>query len=77
MALARKCDRCQKYYDEYEIMVKEADCGEVHCRPVNRIRIGDGFNIYFRYDVCPECMKEFFGFIRMPYEMFNFGGDDK
>lgn len=77
MADAKKCDRCQKYYDKYHIKIKESECDGVHYYPVNRIKLGDGLNTYCGYDVCPECMKEFFGFIRMPYEMFNFGGDDK
>ena len=77
MADAKKCDRCQKYYDKYRFKLKETDCGIVHYYQVNRIKLGDPLNTYFGYDVCPECMKEFFGFIRMPYEMFNFGDDEK
>ena len=74
MAKAKKCDRCQKFYDYYTIKVKERDGNNVNYYPVNKIKLGNDLNIYFGYDLCPECMKEFFGFIRMPYEMFNFGG---
>lgn len=77
MADAKKCDRCQKYYDDYKVKVKTFAGGDAPYRQVNRIKLGDSFNVYFGYDFCPECMKEFFGFIRMPYEMFDFGGDDK
>lgn len=77
MADAKKCDRCQKYYDKYKVKVKANDDTVARYYRVDRIKLGDSLNVYCGYDVCPECMKEFFGFIRMPYEMFDFGGDDK
>lgn len=77
MADAMKCDRCKKYYDEYKVNLKVIDCDGYHIYPINRIKVGNRFNTYCGYDVCPECMKEFFKFIRIPDEMFDFGGDDK
>lgn len=68
MADAKKCDRCERYYDRYFFMVKNS----VHSYPISKIKLGDlGGNVYFEYDVCPKCMKEFFGFIRMPYELIE------
>lgn len=72
MANAKKCDRCQKYYDYYKIMVKDED-GYWH--PANRVKLGDSINTYCGFDVCPECLKEFFEFIRIPDELIDSRGE--
>lgn len=77
MADAKKCDRCQKYYDEYKVKVKVKDGDGFHIYPINRIKLGNSLNVCLGYDVCPECMKEFFEFIRIPDEMFDFGDGNK
>ena len=53
MAKAKKCDRCQKFYDDYTIKVKERDGNNVNYYPVNKIKLGNDLNIYFGYDLCP------------------------
>lgn len=56
MALAKKCDRCGKYYDHYPI--------DVYADVYNAIRFetkaADGTVIRTgeRADLCPECLDE-------------------
>lgn len=69
MADAKKCDRCQKYYDKYKIRVDSY--------PANRIKLGDHINTYCGYDVCPECMKEFINFMNIPVKLVDCMEDDK
>lgn len=71
---AKKCDICQKYYDNYKIYLKESD-GEsnVHYYPVNRIKLGNNIDTYYNIDVCPECMKNFLKFIGLPNEIIKVG----
>ena len=51
MAIARKCDRCKKYYD-----------GRIHKVTV---RSPSGFDIIEdEYDICGDCISEFETFIK-------------
>lgn len=67
MADAMKCDRCQNYYDEYKTGVRTTPRGSTSY--VNRVKLGDRLNVYCGYDLCPNCMKELFDFLRIPYEL--------
>lgn len=55
MAIARKCDRCGKFYEYYP------KGNKVEYNGVQRIYrdIGGSFRCETTYDFCPECMAAF------------------
>ena len=55
MAIARKCDRCGKFYEFYPLGHKS------QCNGVQRIyiTITGGYDSGKPCDLCPECMKAF------------------
>lgn len=62
MALAKKCDRCGKFYKDYPTG-NEPQCNTIGL--FQRNGYGDVINTCYSvsYDVCPECMEEFEKFI--------------
>lgn len=61
---AKKCDRCGRLYEAYENILDNRK------KPVNCLKICyDGGYREFRYDIrdvvdlCPNCMKEFLGWL--------------
>lgn len=69
MADAKKCDRCQKYYDEYKTGVRTTEHGSTSY--VNRVKLGDRLNVYCGFDLCLTCMMELFDFLRIPDELIG------
>ena len=55
MAIARKCDRCGKFYEFYPMGHKS------QCNGVQRIYRHKNGNLEYegKHDVCPECMSAF------------------
>ena len=65
MALAKKCDRCGKFYEWY---VSDDGANAVGLCQVNRI--GDRWIVNKSgYDLCPECLREFDAFMNLSNEM--------
>lgn len=63
MADAKKCDRCKKYYDDYDgVGFSEALTANRYDR-MNLIR-ADDYSRYKRYDLCPDCMSALISFIK-------------
>ena len=56
MAMAKKCDRCGKLYEGYQI--KDDDEGTNGIAEVG-IGITDRYMVKKVYDLCPECEKSF------------------
>lgn len=63
---AKKCDRCKKYYDEYEGIHKRSEEGTIFQNyeiPYNQLYLEN--EIYYDevsnkfFDLCPDCMIEF------------------
>lgn len=55
MGIARKCDRCGKFYDYYP---KSYDVRYNGVQRIYRDR-GESLIHSMAYDLCPECMKAF------------------
>ena len=65
---AKKCDRCNKYYDEYVGLNERNEEKNVHQRyeiPYNRLIVCNNIHnkaVYSipdsRFDLCPDCMME-------------------
>ena len=55
MAMAKKCDRCGKFYENYPTGNKSQYNA---LRIIQRNSIGETINGYTTYDLCPECMDE-------------------
>lgn len=52
---AKKCDRCRKFYDEYNIRSFDCDPNAVALYQ----KQNDGiYYIVKKYDLCPDCMAE-------------------
>lgn len=63
MALAKKCDRCEKLYEHYPI-------GDIpgNWNGIKRVRVSpDGciLSETRHIDLCPECMDAFMHYLRM------------
>ena len=61
MAMAKKCDRCDKYYEHYE---KSKNCIQCVCKD----EIGRLIKYCKSMDLCQECMKEFDKFMSGVYD---------
>lgn len=61
MANAKKCDRCESFYDVYAFEVKRNVSGPVY--EINNMTLGKGLNNYFVFDLCPRCMKKLLEFV--------------
>lgn len=59
---AKKCDKCNQYYDEYKIYFKKTNGNIVH---TNRIKLGDTLNVYDGFDLCPSCMRQILAFLNI------------
>ena len=78
MALARQCDRCCRYYDEYEYtkIIREDIDGnkkEKHYR-INglytiEIHSNRNYTGYTMMDLCPQCMYDFVTWFEKPHIM--------
>ena len=63
MADAKKCDRCNGYYDDYDgVAFSEEPTANRYDR-MNLVR-ADDCGRYKRYDLCPDCMKALISFIK-------------
>ena len=64
MAIARKCDRCGKLYEEYICLLFED-------QPVNAVslleRSGNGIEGKEYFDLCEECCLEVLTWLRNPH----------
>ena len=54
--MAKKCDRCGKFYENYPTGNKTQYNA---LRIIQRNSIDETINGYTTYDLCPECMDEF------------------
>ena len=59
MALAKKCDRCGKFYDPKDVNICEANV--------------NGLNLFGRvyFDLCPECLVSLAGWLKNKPMTFN------
>ena len=60
MAMAKKCDRCGAFYENYTTQRSKKE-GRVNT--IQTKETDENGNIAFTvntYDLCPDCMKEFF-----------------
>lgn len=59
--VAKKCDRCGTYYDEYHKLINSNKVNSI--RLINR---GVGVDSTFKiYDLCPKCMDKFLAWFDM------------
>ncbi len=64
MADAKKCDRCGKYYDDYDgVAFSEAITANRYDR-MNLVRADDYYSKCKRFDLCPDCMSALISFIK-------------
>lgn len=60
MALAKKCDRCGKFYEDYPIGYASGPYNTTgQFQIIQRNITGETINGYTVYDFCPECIEEF------------------
>ncbi len=63
MADAKKCDRCGKYYDDYDgVAFSEAVTRNKYDR-MHLVRADDR-GVYKKFDLCPDCMSALISFIK-------------
>lgn len=75
MASAKKCDRCNSYYDAYR---------GVRVRPNTKSAIGsvdsvsftNCFGVAFTLDLCPSCMASSLLFMNIPKEQVNYQNEE-
>ena len=71
MANAKKCDRCDKLYEDYDgIEVVE------HGDSYNWLRIFTPSIKYKTYDLCPDCMEKLISFLKFESCKGNPGCED-
>ena len=63
MADAKKCDRCKKYYDDYDGIAFSETLTNRYNR-MHLIRSDDYDCRYKRFDLCPDCMSALISFIK-------------
>lgn len=61
--LVKRCDRCGAYYQNYSVLKGKRVPNAV--RTINRDETNDGVMVYKTYDLCPECIIRFVGFMQM------------
>lgn len=69
MALAKKCDRCGKFYDHYPIDDTVRQYNAV--RTIQKKFTGETKNSHAAYDLCPECMASFAHWFKNEPMTFN------
>lgn len=69
MALAKKCDRCGKFYDHYPIDDTVLQYNAV--RMIQKKFTGETKNSHAAYDLCPECMASFTHWFKNEPMTFN------
>ena len=74
MGKALKCDRCDKYYEYYNH--GENDDGPNGFQLIERNR-GDNFYSLTKFDLCPECLKDFEFWINKKENKINFNKSEK
>lgn len=60
--LVKKCDRCGAYYQSYAMLGGKRVPNAV--RTINRDETNEGVLAYQTYDLCPECIIRFVGFMQ-------------
>ena len=60
--LVKRCDRCGAYYQNYSVLKGKRIPNAV--RTINRDEANDSAMVYKTYDLCPECIIRFVGFIQ-------------
>lgn len=65
MAVARKCDRCGKLYEEYIV-----ECERLTKHKINAVRLvhknrNENTDRGLAFDLCPECMEKFKSFMNI------------
>lgn len=63
--LAKKCDRCGKFYESYD-MIDNSEMNEVYIISINKVCIRE--SISKDIDLCRECMNSFIKWYEMKGE---------
>lgn len=63
MADAKKCDKCGKYYDEYDGVAFSVEQAERRYIRMYLVPTDDYYRNR-RFDLCPDCMKALISFIK-------------
>lgn len=67
MALAKKCDRCGKFYEQYTVESPNKDGKINSIETIKRDPDGTVDRVNRMYDLCPECMDSFIYWMKSYY----------